>query len=544
MEEKTLFLRKATGLIRAWSVYDAFVYAALSVNIVSLGMYIFSFAPFWPDGNLIPAILIAFLLMFSVIIAYCGMISVMPRAGGDYVWLSRVFGGAWGCLLAIPCWVTCLWLWAPIYGQMLAWECVAPVLLVIGYYNRDPGIINAAMWWFAAKEAYFVGTIIVCIFVFFYIAMGMKNYAILQKWLFHIGMAGIVSFFVILAAYGREAFIASFNNFASQVFGYMGDAYADTIKNAVESGLTLYPFWNWWTPGTISLVPLVLFMSLYPMWGSTLYGEVRGAGDFKKQTLAMGGGSTLMNVLAMVMMALLAYTVGYEFFQAANWAYWYGVSPTGAMWPFPPIWAAILTHPAIALWTLITIQMIFWAWSGTLFLSSTRVLFALSFDRVFPAWFGKVTTRFRTPINSLIFMFAMSLLIAYCYFYVEVFGVPFSTLTLDAVFMIATCYAAVCLAAAVVPYKRPDLYMRAPVAKYKIGKIPLITISGIIGFAFLLWVMYMWAVDSTYGVNSPLSALYLLANYIGALMVYYISKWYRRRQGIELDFLYKEIPVE
>jgi basic amino acid/polyamine antiporter, APA family len=37
-----LFVRKATGLVRSWSVFDAFVYAFFSINLITLGLYIFS----------------------------------------------------------------------------------------------------------------------------------------------------------------------------------------------------------------------------------------------------------------------------------------------------------------------------------------------------------------------------------------------------------------------------------------------------------------------------------------------------------------------
>lgn len=42
MAEITLFVRKATGLVRAWSVFDAFIYATFSINLITLGLYIFS----------------------------------------------------------------------------------------------------------------------------------------------------------------------------------------------------------------------------------------------------------------------------------------------------------------------------------------------------------------------------------------------------------------------------------------------------------------------------------------------------------------------
>ena len=37
-ERPTLFLRKATGLVRGWSVRDSMIYACLSTIVVTLGM--------------------------------------------------------------------------------------------------------------------------------------------------------------------------------------------------------------------------------------------------------------------------------------------------------------------------------------------------------------------------------------------------------------------------------------------------------------------------------------------------------------------------
>ncbi|HLA82838.1 MAG TPA: hypothetical protein VJP78_14680 [Thermoleophilia bacterium] len=42
MSEASLFVRKATGLVRSWSVFDAFIYAFFSINLVTLGLYIIS----------------------------------------------------------------------------------------------------------------------------------------------------------------------------------------------------------------------------------------------------------------------------------------------------------------------------------------------------------------------------------------------------------------------------------------------------------------------------------------------------------------------
>jgi hypothetical protein len=44
-EERSLFVRKATGLVRGWAVRDAFIYSVFAINLVTLGFYIFSFGP-------------------------------------------------------------------------------------------------------------------------------------------------------------------------------------------------------------------------------------------------------------------------------------------------------------------------------------------------------------------------------------------------------------------------------------------------------------------------------------------------------------------
>src|SRR2546425_8223593 len=102
MSEATgYFVRKATGLVRAWSAFDAFIYAFFSVNFVTLGMYIMSFAPFVPQGHLLPAAIITGIFVTFLVVVYGGLIATMPRAGGDYVWQSRILGGGIAFVLAV-----------------------------------------------------------------------------------------------------------------------------------------------------------------------------------------------------------------------------------------------------------------------------------------------------------------------------------------------------------------------------------------------------------------------------------------------------------
>src|SRR2546427_3788144 len=101
MSEATgYFVRRATGLVRAWSAFDAFIYAFFSVNFVTLGMYIMSFGPFVPQGHLLPAAIITGIFVTFLVVVYGGVIATMPPGGGDYVWRSPILGGGIAFLLA------------------------------------------------------------------------------------------------------------------------------------------------------------------------------------------------------------------------------------------------------------------------------------------------------------------------------------------------------------------------------------------------------------------------------------------------------------
>src|SRR5256885_16191477 len=95
-EERSVFVRKATGLVRGWSLHDAFIYATFSINLITLGLYIFTSGPFIPKGSLLLAIILSGAYLCFQTVVYSALIAVMPRAGGDYVWVSRVIGGGLG----------------------------------------------------------------------------------------------------------------------------------------------------------------------------------------------------------------------------------------------------------------------------------------------------------------------------------------------------------------------------------------------------------------------------------------------------------------
>src|SRR5215208_5855130 len=523
-----LFQRKATGLLRGWSVWDGFIYAAFSINLMTLGLLAFSYAPFIPSGSLILAVILAGLYLVFQTVTYASLIAVMPRAGGDYVWMSRVLGGSVGFVLAVTGWWFILWHWVPIYADLLNKEVFVPLAALLN--------LDGAVTFFSGASGLFTASMIVAIVASLYVSLGMRAYARIQKFCFYGGLVGLAVMIVILLFSSQSDFVAAYNQQAQDLFGAGGNAYEETIRAGKEAGglptsSAIYP--------TLLLIPFLAFFNLYSNWGATLYGEVRGASDFRKNIYAMAGALIFTSLFAVILLLLFAKTFGWDFYYAANSAFWAGSGPVSA-WPYPGLLAAMLLgNPVLQIILVAVMSLWFFGWCGSVFLSSTRVVFATAFDRVLPEWVSR-TSNNGVPYAALLLMLIPSIPISYLY----AFGENFATYTLDATLVIATTFLGSAIAAAVLPWRRPDIYNASPIARYNVLGIPLVTVAATLFAVFLLACLYKWISDATYGINNPQSLVYMLALYIVALVLYVAFRLIRRAQGIDMKMVYGEIPEE
>ncbi len=616
MSQVSLFVRKASGLVRAWSVFDAFIYATFSINLITLGLFIFSYCWYF-GGSLGTAVVVGAAFTIFEVIVYASLISAMPRAGGDYVWQSRILGRGIGFLLSVTGWWFILWLWVPLYGQMLAYEFLTPMSALLG----SP---QTALWFTTTSEGQLVSMLLVCAVVFVYIAVGMKWYARVQKFCFYLGMVGLVMVFGLLLFGNKDAFIAGLNANLPALYGLpAADYYADTIAAGQAAGTTFGPLGMIALGASMAMVPMMTFFNLWPNWGSTLYGEVRGATDYKRNFWGMAWAIIVTTVLALVFFALIDKTMGWDFYINANGAFWsnvfYGTDVPIPVWPYPVQFATFLTSSRF-LQTLIVFLVGMWwfGWSGTVFLSSTRVIFAAAFDRMLPEWVSNIEPRTKTPINALLLMVIPSVIISILYAY-NIFS--FKSIVLDATLVIAVTFFGTTLAAILLPWRQKEVFDGSPVAKYSlpawlnwiimalfvvgagylvyltydyamqvfaqwgdqtgltqamialiallsllnigvlvyvvvfVGRkmlagetIPLVTAAGLIFFAFLDWLLVVWFWDPGYlygiGWQNSTSMVFMIIMYALAAGIYYGFNAYRKRQGIDVDKVYKEIPVE
>lgn len=586
-----LFLRNATGLVKGWSGFDAFVYSFMSVNLVTLGMF-YSLAVFgWvPDGSPVAAIVLSGIAVTFLAITYAGLIAVMPRAGGDYVWQTRVLDGPPGAvvgavvgglgvylagtaggfdttltligavvgvvvggllglrrggvgfMLSATGWWFILALWAPIYGAILNLEFAQPLAALIG----QPDLVN----WLGTSDGGFAVSMVVVVLVTFLVSLGMAGYARVQRASLWIGLAVLAVVLVLLAISSQSTFQAAFDREAASLFGvsgaYQAVADAEAGFGYVFEDLNPLAF----GAGTLALIPFMMFWILYPNWGATLYGEVRGAGDFQKVLRGMLGGIWVTVVLAVIFVLLASKTFGWAWFQAANTNFldpFYGVAdapnPVIPVWSYPFLLASFLIDSRIIQIIIVALAGAwFLGWAGTLFLSSTRMIFAAAFDRILPEAAARVSERRGVPWVALLLIMVPSVILSWFYWYYE----GFSTLTLDASLVIAVTFLGSAVAATILPWWKPAIYEASPIARYKLLGVPLISVAGAVTTIFLGWVLFEWLFNSLYGigVGNATSIGFLVILYGLAAAVFVVAWLIRRAQGVDLEAIHAEIPAE
>lgn len=525
--DDTLFVREATGLVRDWSSYDAWIYAFLSVNIVTLGFYIWTFNAFIPQGSPILATLIAVAVLTLQNVVYATLVSSMPRVGGDYIWQSRLLSGFWGFLLSWPGWVFILWLWVPIYGSILSWLVLAPVSALFGF-------VGLANFW-NSSIGLFVSSMIVVAFVFVYVSLGMKWYARIQKAFFYVGVVGFALFVGGLLTTNPSTFQSTFD---AQMSAWGMDLTYGGILQSTD--VNFAPMWNLNLAASYKLFPMLLFWIMWTVWGSTLFGEVREAGEWRKMFTVFEAALIAAGAVAIVLWPLFDAAVGYEFYQALNYNYFVGAGEQ--QWLSSPTTIAAIAMGNGLLAKLMAILMGGWffAWSGTVFLSSTRVVFATAFDRTIPEVFAEVKGRYNTPLYAILLMAVPATVLTIVYF----FAPGFQTLTLAATFAIAVTFFGSTVACMLFPWRRPQLFSKNPISKYEIAGVPFVSVAAGVYAVILLSVFYLWATDSVYGLNNVRSAGFIALLYLLSAIIYVGMKYYRSQQGVDLDTLHSEIPKD
>lgn len=543
-EEAGLYARKATGLVRAAGKWSVLVY---NINFVSIGLmtvFAISFIPaFYPGSNIQLSFLLALIIVLPTSLVFAMLSVAMPRSGGDYVYVSRALGPAWGMMSN---WNQTIWwiLYGGVPSAFFAYYGLTPLLRSLGVLANDPSLITWGDRLSTPTGAFLTGTALIVILVVIF-ATGLNYYFRIQNVLFVLAMLGVLLTIVLLLTKNPASFQAGFNHSLSKTAG-TANPYHAVMAAASKDGFTTAPFSLYWTVIPITWIYLEL---VFNQSSAYIGGEVRRPG--RVQIWSMPIAAVVTTGGAMLLVWMFQRTAGTKFLGALSFDN--GASLHFSTAPTYTELASYATRNAVLAF-LLCFGFIFWSysWLPGQILNASRNLLAYGIDGVMPSWFSNVSERRHTPVNALAIMGLGS--IAALYFYTRPDS-PFKTLTGIFGFILSFCLTSI--AAIVLPYRQRKVWQDSPV-NWTLGRIPVMSIVGalsLLAAGFMGWVYLhdplsgiSWKPTGGGGIlfGSRSFDMFLLDILIllSGLVIYLIARFVQRRRGVNLDATYQEIPVE
>jgi len=503
-------------------------------NIAIASFIIFGWGSWlFPGSDMTISIgLVGFLVDLPIIVAYSFLAMGMPRSGGDYVYVSRGICGPMGFAVAL---VFLIYLTTFSVGQN-AWFAVAtalsPSLAVIGSVTNSSEILGLASAVVQPNTAIVLGLILVAVtFIFTLIPTSALHRVMLV--LFIVAFLGFpVLYIAQLAVSTNGQFVQAFNTHAAAY----GTSYTDIIQKAQDAGAVLaQPS----IAASLAALPIVYATLAFPQSATYIGGEMKSATKQIPRALALG---VIGICVITAIMGVLTYNVfGYKFMEATAF---YGFSgapgyPLPAA-PFTNYFIGILNPNPAFTWFLLISAM---AWELLLMITfslmSSRAIFALAFDGAAPHSLADISERFHTPVkaNVLATIGAIVFLVLTAYNFLGTY--------VNSIVAWTSGYLVVMVAAAIFPFVNKKLFEQFPdTAKKRVGGVPAITIAGVLGIMSLLVVFYYLLINPSVSGASTTGLTIVGITYIVGIVLYMLAKAYRKRQGVDLGLVYKQIPPE
>ncbi len=521
---RTLFVRNATGLVRELSAFDAFN-LVFSAVLIPVGITeVMAFTPmFWPHANMLLSFLFATPLVLTCGLVYLYFTVIMPRSGGDYVWVSRTLNPFLGFFVNFS--LTFVFLTWIAFNFTYMLSVMGPALAYVAGWHA------AALTTPSDGEMMVIATILTAAFTGLMI-FGVRAVARYMVVTFAIVWLGMIIWLILMAAGSHGHFVASWN-------AHSGTTYNAIISRARGFGFSSAGAIGW----TATLFGMIYSFQVYTgfQWTGYFAGEIR---NVRRTATTSILGALLVSAIGYVVGVGLIYKYfGFKFFGASIFM---GLGGGASHWnlkflPYLPALVNFLPGPQ---WLLVFVALCFvisilW-WTPTGFMLGTRNMFAWSFDRLAPEKLTKVSDRFHTPVIATVVVGCIVELLNYLNIYQ---GLGAYLLNIIAVMGVA--FIIVSLAAAAMPWRRPQMHGQGPGwAKAKLGTVPVITIVAAISaisWGFVIYVAFHTGFGGSFGLKPMVEAF--TAPAIG--IVYYIgARLYRRHQGMRFAQTFAEIPPE
>jgi amino acid transporter len=523
-----LYTRQASGLVRDISpgagiaLNVSFISIPLAVLIATQAPSAFPGAsPFWVT------VLAGILCIFPVLL-YGLFTAVMPRAGGDYVFVSRTLH-PWAGFAAnfnITAWYLLV---IAYFAYLLSPFGLSTAFATIGAtahsatFTRWATDVTSKGWEFGIGA---VTLILVAVLMSFSLRRALQIY----KWLFALSLLGVGIALVLLIFNGRGDFRAAVSHYGGSYDGIIAAAHKAGFAGSGQFRLGK----------TILAMPLAFASFGYAIVTAYAGGEIRSPKTSGRRVMLI---SLALSVgIVAVLMALSTRTFGNNFLGSATF-----LSNSGSKaYTLPAASSFFFFVSMLTSSTVVTVIInisfivaIIVALPAT-FLIATRNLFAWSFDRVIPDRVSDVNERTRSPLVANVIVLVVTL--AYLAVIVFAGGSFLSLLYTSGIAEILTFFV-VAIAGIAFPFRRREMYAGSAIKRSFLG-LPAISVVGAISLAvYILFFVSLCTADAL-GANGAdgIRATYIIA--IIAIIVYPISRVLNRSRGVDLGLAFRELPPE
>lgn len=529
-----LFARQSSGLVREIGLRGAFGIAA--GILVPMGMFVVYaiFLQLLPGVDFYIPLIAGFVLAMLLAVSYAQLVSAFPRSGGEYIWGSRVF--------------------TPLLGAMVGGAVLVALMLNAANTVVQESQIFLPFFFSAIGDAFgsvglgdfggdiatktpaFLTSVALILLYGWLASRPVENVTRYVFWTFLVGMLAWFTIVALIVFNSHSDFIAAFNDSSRN-----SNAYDQILSGATQSGFS---------PGivgaaVVAAIPVGVLIYVGFSFNNYAGGELRRPGRTYLVATILAGVFGL--ALGLLSWAALRKTVGLDFMQsqahlAVNEPDRYeeitSVAPLQGAMAYA---LALSGDPITKLLIGVGVPLAFFANGLAYMLLASRVVFALSFDRLLPTRMAEVREKTHSPVYAvglvMVGVLAFSALGDYT---------SLLTLFRNLVLVVIVIFIIGSVAAALLPFRRRELYERSPkILRRRWFGVPAIiviaTLSAVGNAAAAFLIATKPEISGGYSWDSVLT-LALVAT-VG-LFAWVISRSYLRRRGVDLDLAMRELPPE
>lgn len=539
--KKRLFAREATGLVRELGFLDQLIMSISTMN--PLGAFVLTtlgISFFFPGSNLLLVFLIASIPAFAFVAMYGILGAAMPRSGGDYVWTGRILGPRIATVMAV------LFLFGQIaaFQSSVAWGVVswilAPGLLAFGLTTGNPGIASEATFVTQPVIGFAIGVVFLALIILVSV-FGVGVFKKVNKFAFAVYFLMIVVFIITMLSVSQSSLQASFDRAMSSYSLTYSSVLSTVQKNPQLATFSLF--------STVAAAPFFGFIN-YSGFNFFTYAGGELKATTKNVQRALFTAVVIVIVILVILSEVTFGVMGDSF--VAGVSYLSNTGGFGSLTVSPTVafLLSLAVHPWLGLaitFGLLVSQFLVALQTTVLF---SRMVFAMSFDRILPSRFAKVSDRFHSPYIAVLTVGTLSILILTLFWY----GPGLLTGFLNSAIAVNLAYTIPGIAAFLFPFVRKDLYARVvkPLPGWlsrEIAGWPVVSIAGLC--VVLIW-SFATLVElvplSTYGYlgsSIGLALVFVFASIVVGLVLFETARYYyRRRDGIDILLTSREIPPE